>query len=123
MALGLRLESPFTHRGREVCIRHQIEVRGQYPSTKRSFPVKFGAFGTARVFLHEQAEVAELADALRSGRSDPCGHVGSNPTFGTKMSPRYHTGGSLFVEDPGQPEAMLPRPRQPFCTSRSPCRA
>ncbi len=108
MALvGLRLESPFTHRDARCASDTRI-IRGQYPLTKRSFPVKFGAFGTARVFLHEQAEVAELADALRSGRSDPCGHVGSNPTFGTKMSPRYHTGGSLFVEDPGQPEAMLP---------------
>jgi hypothetical protein len=28
------------------------------------------------------AEVAELADALRSGRSEPCAHVGSIPTFG-----------------------------------------
>ncbi len=29
-----------------------------------------------------QAEVAELADALRSGRSEHYAHVGSNPTFG-----------------------------------------
>ena len=29
------------------------------------------------------AEVAELADALRSGRSGQYAHVGSNPTFGT----------------------------------------
>jgi hypothetical protein len=28
------------------------------------------------------AGVAELADALRSGRSEHCAHVGSNPTFG-----------------------------------------
>ncbi len=28
------------------------------------------------------AEVAELADALRSGRSEHFAHVGSNPTFG-----------------------------------------
>ena len=30
------------------------------------------------------AEVAELADALRSGRSELYAHVGSSPTFGTK---------------------------------------
>ena len=30
------------------------------------------------------AEVAELADALRSGRSELYAHVGSNPTFGTR---------------------------------------
>ena len=29
------------------------------------------------------AEVAELADALRSGRSEPWAHEGSNPSFGT----------------------------------------
>jgi hypothetical protein len=28
------------------------------------------------------AEVAKLADALRSGRSEHYAHVGSNPTFG-----------------------------------------
>ena len=31
----------------------------------------------------QHAEVAELADALRSGRSDLYGRVGSTPTFGT----------------------------------------
>ena len=31
-----------------------------------------------------EAEVAELADALRSGRSDLYGRVGSTPTFGTE---------------------------------------
>ncbi|KUK46466.1 MAG: hypothetical protein XD73_0661 [Anaerolinea thermophila] len=31
-----------------------------------------------------QAGVAELADALRSGRSEHYAHVGSNPTFGMK---------------------------------------
>ncbi len=30
------------------------------------------------------AEVAELADALRSGRSELYAHVGSSPTFGTE---------------------------------------
>ena len=30
------------------------------------------------------AEVAEQADALRSGRSAPCGRVSSNLTFGTR---------------------------------------
>ena len=30
------------------------------------------------------AEVAELADALRSGRSEHYAHVGSSPTFGIK---------------------------------------
>ena len=33
--------------------------------------------------IREEAEVAELADALRSGRSDLYGRVGSTPTFGT----------------------------------------
>lgn len=28
------------------------------------------------------AEVAEQADALRSGRSEHCAHEGSNPSFG-----------------------------------------
>ena len=36
------------------------------------------------------AEVAELADALRSGRSGLYAHVGSTPTFGTS-SPRGGT--------------------------------
>ncbi len=31
-----------------------------------------------------KAGVAELADALRSGRSEHYAHVGSNPTFGIK---------------------------------------
>ena len=29
------------------------------------------------------AEVAELEDALRSGRSGPCAREGSSPSFGT----------------------------------------
>ena len=33
--------------------------------------------------IRQEAEVAELADALRSGRSDLYGRVGSTPTFGT----------------------------------------
>jgi hypothetical protein len=33
----------------------------------------------------ERAEVAEQADALRSGRSEVHPHVGSNPTFGTPV--------------------------------------
>jgi hypothetical protein len=49
------------------------------------------------------AEVAELADALRSGRSDPCGHVGSTPTFGT-LIPR-DCSGDFFVSKPsGKPQ-------------------
>ena len=32
------------------------------------------------------AGVAELADALRSGRSEHYAHVGSNPTFGTQAA-------------------------------------
>lgn len=32
----------------------------------------------------KQAEVAEQADALRSGRSGIYSHVGSTPTFGTR---------------------------------------
>ena len=43
-----------------------------------------------------RAEVAELADALRSGRSEPCAHVGSTPTFGT-ISP-FQEG--LFLPSP-----------------------
>ena len=31
--------------------------------------------------------MAELADALRSGRSGHCDRVGSNPSFGTKLPP------------------------------------
>ena len=34
-------------------------------------------------FAKSQAEVAELADALRSGRSGLYARVGSTPTFGT----------------------------------------
>jgi hypothetical protein len=33
------------------------------------------------------AEVAEQADALRSGRSGLYAHVGSTPTFGTQKDP------------------------------------
>jgi hypothetical protein len=43
------------------------------------------------------AEVAEQADALRSGRSGLYAHVGSTPTFGThrdKTGPRVF--GSVF---------------------------
>jgi hypothetical protein len=42
---------------------------------------------TKTVYLIESfaiAEVAELADALRSGRSGQYAHEGSNPSFGTK---------------------------------------
>ncbi len=43
------------------------------------------AFGVEYSGSHqqEQAEVAEQADALRSGRSELYAHVGSTPTFGT----------------------------------------
>ncbi len=37
-------------------------------------------------FLYFHAEVAELADALRSGRSSLYGSVGSTPTFGTSKT-------------------------------------
>jgi hypothetical protein len=37
-----------------------------------------------RIAFTFHAEVAELADALRSGRSELNAHVGSNPTFGTR---------------------------------------
>ena len=47
--------------------------------------------------LHERAEVAELADALRSGRSVPCGHMGSTPIFGILGSPQLKLG-AFFVE-------------------------
>jgi hypothetical protein len=36
------------------------------------------------------AEVAEQADALRSGRSGLYAHVGSTPTFGTYSQDRTH---------------------------------
>jgi hypothetical protein len=36
-----------------------------------------------RIPLKLLAEVAELADALRSGRSEHYAHEGSNPSFGT----------------------------------------
>ena len=37
--------------------------------------------------IARQAEVAEQADALRSGRSELYAHVGSTPTFGIRKSP------------------------------------
>ena len=37
-----------------------------------------------RKIMVDGAEVAEQADALRSGRSAPCGRVSSNLTFGTR---------------------------------------
>ena len=40
--------------------------------------------GRASSRITIRAEVAELADALRSGRSELNAHVGSNPTFGTR---------------------------------------
>ncbi len=36
--------------------------------------------------IKTDAEVAELADALRSGRSELWAHEGSNPSFGTTPS-------------------------------------
>ena len=36
--------------------------------------------------IPRQAEVAEQADALRSGRSELYAHVGSTPTFGIQFS-------------------------------------
>ena len=48
--------------------------------------------------IARQAEVAEQADALRSGRSELYAHVGSTPTFGIwlfiiwKVSPGKFTG-------------------------------
>ena len=38
------------------------------------------------------AEVAEQADALRSGRSGLYAHVGSTPTFGTSSRPSFQAG-------------------------------
>jgi hypothetical protein len=46
--------------------------------TKHRIRVKFRA-------RSEHAGVAELADALRSGRSEHYARVGSNPTFGTPL--------------------------------------
>jgi hypothetical protein len=43
-----------------------------------------------------QAGVAELADALRSGRSEHYARVGSNPTFGTGIFPASYVQGFLF---------------------------
>ena len=55
---------------------------------------------TKQVILIElpgkSAEVAELADALRSGRSEHYAHVGSNPTFG--MNPAQAGFFLLIVE-------------------------
>ena len=42
------------------------------------------------------AEVAELADALRSGRSGHYARVGSNPTFGTGIIPAPTCGDFYF---------------------------
>ena len=36
--------------------------------------------------IPRQAEVAEQADALRSGRSELYAHVGSTPTFGIRIT-------------------------------------
>jgi hypothetical protein len=52
----------------------ELKLRGIPQLTIRYFRVKYRL----------QAEVAELADALRSGRSSHYGSVGSTPTFGTK---------------------------------------
>ena len=41
----------------------------------------------AQPIMVSGAEVAELADVLRSGRSAPCGRVSSNLTFGTNFAP------------------------------------
>ncbi len=49
-------------------------------------PIKLTEAGD-RLELPNGAEVAELADALRSGRSELYAHVGSTPTFGTSGSP------------------------------------
>ena len=57
--------------------------------TKQELTVKLRALHYLGI-----AEVAELADALRSGRSDPCGHVGSIPTFGIQP---LHLEGFFFV--------------------------
>jgi hypothetical protein len=45
-----------------------------------------------------RAEVAEQADALRSGRSGLYAHVGSTPTFGTRPRPG-EAGVFLFCRD------------------------
>ena len=60
-----------------------------------------GDFGlTKRIHLIEyssksKAGVAELADALRSGRSEHYAHVGSNPTFGIRPYKR----GAFFIDN------------------------
>ena len=49
--------------------------------------VNEGFWLTKPIYLIESfaiAEVAELADALRSGRSEQYAHVGSSPSFGTE---------------------------------------
>ena len=48
---------------------------------------------------YNRAEVAEQADALRSGRSGLYARVGSTPTFGTKISPPV----ALFMQQEGIP--------------------
>ena len=44
-----------------------------------------------------QAEVAEQADALRSGRSSHSGSVGSTPTFGTGNPVQVSMGFFLYL--------------------------
>ena len=48
------------------------------------------------LIINYQAGVAELADALRSGRSGHYARVGSNPTFGTGTIPASYLRGFLF---------------------------
>ena len=51
-----------------------MPTRASFPLTNEDFSVKYRL----------QAEVAEQADALRSGRSSLYGSVGSTPTFGIR---------------------------------------
>jgi hypothetical protein len=62
----------------KYCLNDQSQIPFLSPCV--DIPVAYG-----RISL--QAEVAELADALRSGRSELYAHMGSTPIFGTSQAP------------------------------------
>ena len=52
----------------------------------QNFAPKVDILSYSDRIVNWQAEVAELADALRSGRSEHYAREGSNPSFGTQDS-------------------------------------
>ena len=69
------------------------EIIACYPRlTKHKIQVKFCSPKLSNL----NAGVAELADALRSGRSGHYARVGSNPTFGTGTIPASIPAGFYF---------------------------